>query len=70
MTEEFECVFLAFDTDGIDGNTTAAGAWVNHEVIEVIGLRVVGRGVTVGEVKGDGMRGDGMRGGGLRDGGI
>jgi len=34
LTEEFECVFLAFDTDGIDGSTTAAGAWVNADLIE------------------------------------
>lgn len=34
MTEEFECIFLSFDTDGIDGNSVAAGAWVNADTVE------------------------------------
>ena len=36
MTEDFESLFVAFDTDGIDGNTSAAGACANHDTVEVI----------------------------------
>jgi len=34
MSEDFESLFVAFDTDGIDGNTSAAGACANHDTVQ------------------------------------